>query len=239
MHPLVQIIIALRAQVQQGNMTHKQALERLAVMQASAHSFQEQSAPQQLPPGFNAGGVPSGNAHQQTDTLSQNAQVSTNDQMDILRRVIQTPDASYRRQFDMHICQGPQVQNDSGLTSRRPSNSNPLSSPQDSQGPESMQENLPPVSYANVPSSSTPSVSQPPSRPNLANSLYDVPLPQLRALSTRLLHAVLEGERNLQASSSSWDEGDIQRQQLRAQVELNKQRLRALQEVIDMKMRPR
>jgi hypothetical protein len=232
-HLFVQIILALRAQVQQGNMTHKQALDRLAMMQASAHSFQEQSAPQQLPPGFNVGGVPSGNAHQQMGAFSQHAQVSINDRMDILR---QTQDHSHLRQFNMDICQGPQLQNDSGLTPRTPSNQNPLrmDPPQDSQGPGSMQEIFPPASYyANVPSSSAPSASQLPPR------LFDVPLPQLRALSTQLLHVVVEGEKSLQATSSSWGEGDIQRQQLRAKVELNKKRLRALHEVINMKMRPR
>jgi hypothetical protein len=69
-------------------------------------------------------------------------------------------------------------------------------------------------------------------------NLADVPLPQLRALSTQLLHIVMEGEKNFQATSGS-GEGDIQRQQLRAKIELNKQRLRALHEVINMKIRPR
>jgi hypothetical protein len=47
-----QFLLALRAQVAQGNMTQQQALERLAMMQASsAPPFQEQSAPQQLPAG--------------------------------------------------------------------------------------------------------------------------------------------------------------------------------------------
>ena len=264
MQPLPQIILALRNQVQQGNMTHKQALDRLAMMQASAHSLQEQSVAQQLPPGFNAGGVPSGNAHRQMDTLSQHAQVSTNDQMNLLRRDIQTQNASHLRQFNMHICQGPQLQNDSGITPHMPSNSNPLrmDPTQDSQGPGSMQEIFPPVLYANVPSSSAPSASQPPPGPHLSGvplpqlralstqqpgaqqvsgppgNLADVPLPQLRALSTQLLHVVIEGERTLQATSIS-GEGDVQRQQLRARVELNKRRLGALYEVINMKTRPR
>ena len=228
MQPLIQIVLALRAQVQQGNMTHKQALDRLAMMQASAHSFQEQNAPQQLPQGFNAGGVPSGNAHQQVDTLSQHAQVSTNDQMDVLRRVMQTQDAS-------HLRQGPQLQNDSGHMS---SNPNPLSMdpPRDFHGPVPRQENFPPVPYANA---TSPSASPPLPGPNPAKSIYDVPLPQLRALSTQLLHVVMEGEKTLQATCSSGEDDNIQRQQLRAKVELNKQRLRALHEVMNEKMRPR
>jgi hypothetical protein len=231
MQPLIQIVLALRAQVQQGNMTHKQALDRLTMMQASAHSFQEQNAPQQFPPGFNAGGVPSGNAHQQMDPLSQHAQALINDQMDVLRRVIQSQEAS-------HLRQGSQLQNDSG---RMPSNPNPLrmDAPRDSHRLGPMQEIFPPVPYANVPSSSAPSASQPPPGPNPAKSICDVPLPQLRALSTQLLHVVIEGEKTLQATCSSGEGDDIQRQQLRAKVELDKRRLRALHEVMNEKMRPR
>jgi hypothetical protein len=194
-HPLIQIILALRAQVQQGNMTHKQALDRLSMMQASsAHSFNERSAPQQLP------------------------------------RAIQTQDALHRHQFNTHICQGPQLQNDSGLTSRMSSNPNPLrmDPSQDSQGPGTMQEIFPPVPYANVPSSSAPSASQPPPRPH---SILDVPLPQLRALYTQLVHIIMEGEKALRSSS----EGDIQLH-IRAKLELNKSHLSALQEIIDVKV---
>jgi hypothetical protein len=53
------------------------------------------------------------------------------------------------------------------------------------------------------------------------------------------MHVVMYGEKILQDTGSSGDEGDIQRQQLRTKVELNKQRLRALQEVITTKMRAR
>lgn len=208
-------------------------------MQASSvHSFKEGSAPQQLPPGFNAGGVPSGNAHQQIDTHSQHAQVSINDQINLPRRAIQTQDAAHlpSRQFNMSICQGPQLQNDFGLTSRMPSNPIPLrmDPSQDSQEPELMQENFPPVFYANVPSSSATSVSQPPPGPYPVNNIHDVPLSQLRALSTHLVHILMEVEKNLRSSS----EGDIQRQ-LQAKLEHNKARLRALQEVINAKVRER
>jgi hypothetical protein len=64
-----------------------------------------------------------------------------------------------------------------------------------------------------------------------------MPLPQLRALASQLLRIVMEGEKNLQATSGS-GEGDIQRQ-LRAKVENNKRYLLALQEVINAKMRAR
>lgn len=72
----------------------------------------------------------------------------------------------------------------------------------------------------------------------LPGNLADMSLPQLHAISTQLLHVVVEGEKNLQAISSS-GEGEMQRQQLRGKIELYKQRLRSLREVINMKTRPR
>ena len=221
-HPLVQIITALRAQVQQGNMTHKQALDRLAMMQASAHSSQEQPVPQQLPPGFNAAGVPSGNAHRQMDTLSQHAQVSANNQQ-INNLAIQAQDASHARQMiALLLGQQQQQQNGSDIASRMGQNLDPsgMGLPQ---GPGSVQQ---------IPQPGAQQVSGPP------GNLVDVPLPQLCALSTQLLHVVIEGEIHLQAPSS-FGEGDIQRQQLRAKIDLNKLRLSALHEVINMKRRPR
>ncbi len=244
-HLLVQIILALRAQVQQGNMTQQQALDRLAMIQASsAHSFQEQRVPQQLPPGFNTGGVPSGTTQQQITALSQRAQVSANNQINPLQRVMQSQDPSHARQSNL-LLPGQQQQNGSSIASRMGQNPNPsgMGLPQ---GPGSLQQNFiqpsPLVPHAN-PQSSTPSTFQPP-QPGAqqvsgpSGNLGDVPLPQLRALYTQLGHVVTEGEKNLQAMSSS-GEGDTQRQQLRTKVELNKQRLRALQEVITVKMRAR
>jgi hypothetical protein len=141
---------------------------------------------------------------------------------------------------------GQQQQNGSGIASRMGQNLNPsgMGLPQ---GPGSLQQNFiqasPSVPHANPQPSSTPSASQIP-QPGAQQvsgppgNLGDVPLPQLRALSTQLLHVVMEGEKNLQATGSS-GEGDIQRQQLRAKIDLNKQRLRALHDVINMKMRGR
>jgi hypothetical protein len=247
---LLQIILALRNQVQQGNMTQQQALDRLAMMQASAHSLQEQGVPQQLPPGFNASAMPSGTTQQQIAALSQRAQVSANNQMNTLQRAIQAQDPSHARQFNMLLPgqqqQQQQQQNGSGIASRMGQNLNPsgMGLPQ---GPGSLQQNFiqpsPSVPHANPQPSSTPSASQIP-QPGAQQvtgppgNLADVPLAQLRALSTQLVHVVMEGEKNLQATSSS-GEGDIQRQQLRAKIELTKQRLRSLHEVINMKMRPR
>jgi hypothetical protein len=251
-HVLFQIILALRNQVQQGNMTQQQALDRLAMMQASAHSFQEQSVSQRLPPGFNAGATPSGTNQQQTAALSQRAQVSANNQINTLQRVMQAQDPSHARQFNMLLPgqqeqqeQEQQPQNGSGIASRMGQNLNPsgMGLPQ---GPGSLQQNFiqpsPSVPHANPHPSSTPSASQIP-QPGAQQvsgpppSLADVPLPQLRALYTHLLHIVMEGEQNLQAISSG--EGDMQRQQLQDKIELNRQRLRALHEIINMKMRPR
>lgn len=236
MHPLIQTL-ELRAQVQQGNMTHTQALDRFTMMQTSSvDSFKDGSAPQQWPPGFNAGEMPSGNAHQQLDTLMQHAQVSINDQINPLRRTTQTQDAAHFRHFNLFTCQGSQLQNDSGLTSRMPSNSNlfRMDPSRDSQEPGSIQENFPPVFYANFPSSSATSVTQPPPGPYLVNSIHDLPLSRLRALSTHLVHILMDVEKNIRGSS----EGDVQRQ-LRAEREHIKRRLRALQEVINAKVRAR
>jgi hypothetical protein len=64
--------LALRAEVARGNMTQQQALECLAMMQASSvPPSEEQSGLQQLPPGFNAGGTPGGTTQQQVAALSQ------------------------------------------------------------------------------------------------------------------------------------------------------------------------
>ena len=247
-HILFQIIIALRNQVQQGNMTHQQALDRLAMMQASAQAFQEQGVPQQLPPGFNAGAMPSGATQQQITALSQRAQA--NNQINTLQRAM-AQDPPHARQFNM-LLPGQQQQqqqqqqpNGSGIASRMGQNLNPsgMGLPQ----PGSLQQNFlqpsPSVPHANPQPSSNPSASQIPQPgaqqvPGPPGNLADVPLPQLRALSTQLLHVVMEGEKNLQATSSS-GEGDIQRQQVRARIEVNKQRLRALHEVISMKLRAR
>jgi hypothetical protein len=157
-----------------------------------------------------------------------------------------TQDPSHARQFNMLLPgqQQQQQQNGSGITSRMGQNLNPsgMGLPQ---GPGSLQQNFfqpsPSVPHANPQPSSMPSASQIPQPgaqqvSGTPGNLADMPLPQLRALSIHLLHAVMEGEKNIQVTSSS-GEGDIQRQQqLRAKIELNKQRLRVLQEVINMKM---
>jgi len=243
-HFLTQFVLALRAQVAQGNMTQQQALERFSMMQASSsHNFQEQNVSQQLPPGFNAGGMPGGATQQQIAALSQRAQVSTNNQINPLQRAIQAQDPSHARQFSMLLPQS-QQQNGSGLASRISQNVNPPGMGL-TQGPGSLQQNFiqpsPSVPHANAQSSSAPSASQnpPPGVQQVSGTsgnLASMPLPQLRALSTHLLRIVMEGEKNLQTGGSG--EGDIQRQ-LRAKVENNKRYLLALQEVINAKTRAR
>src|SRR5258707_9641981 len=195
-HLLVQIILALRAQVQQGNMTQQQALDRLAMIQASsAHSFQEQRVPQQLPPGFNTGGTPppSGITQQQIAIAI------------LSQRFMQPQDPSHARQFNMRL-PGQQQQNGSGIASHMGQNFNPsgMGLPQE---PGSLQQNFvqpsPSVPHANPESSSTPFAFQPP-QPGAQQvsgppgNLGDVPLPQLRALYIQLGHLVTAGERKLQ-----------------------------------------
>ncbi|KAI9512951.1 hypothetical protein F5148DRAFT_560177 [Russula earlei] len=222
-------------------MTQQEARERFSIMQAS--HFQEQNAPQQVPPRFPAT-MPSGTAQQQLAAFSQRAQVSTNNQMNPLQRVIQAQDpSSHARPFGMLLAQNQQQQNNSGFGSRVGQNVGPpemgLSS-----GPGSLQQNFvspsPSVLPANIQSSSAPSASQAPTTGGQQipgpNNLSEIPLNQLRNFYTQLMRAVMEGEKNIQAASSSGGDGDIQRQ-IRAKVDLYKQRMLALQEVISSKMR--
>ena len=242
-HSLTQFLLALRAQVAQGHMTQQQALERLAMMQASsAPPFQDQSAPQQLQPGFNAGQMPSGTTQQQIASLSQRAQVSANNPA--LQRALQGQDPSHARQFSMLLPHAQQQQNGSGLASRIGQNLNTpgMSLPQ---GPGSLQQNFiqpsPSLPHANPQPSSAASASQPPQPgaqqvPGPAN-LAAMSLPQLRSLSSQLLQIVMESEKNLPAAGSS-GESDIQRQ-IRLKVENNKRYLRMLQEIISTRTRAR
>jgi hypothetical protein len=73
-HFLSQFLMALRAQVAQGNMTQQQAMERFAMMQASSPpSFPEQS---QYSPGSPAGGLPGGTAQAQHHSPQQPQQAA-------------------------------------------------------------------------------------------------------------------------------------------------------------------
>ena len=216
-------------------MTEQQARERLAMMQASS----AQSVPQQLPSGFNAGGMQNGNTQQQIATLLQRAQASTNNQMNPLQRTIQTQDPSHARQFGLPIPQGQQQQNGSGLA-RMGQNLNPgMGLPQ---GPGSLQQNFiqpsPSVPHVNAqPSSSAPLASQPPppgaQQVSGPNSLANMTLQQLGELYAHLQRIVIEGEKNIQTLSTSGGNDP----QLRTKIDNNKRFMNILQEVMRKRAR--
>jgi hypothetical protein len=217
-------------------MTEQQARERLAMMQASS----AQNVPQQLPSGFNAGGMQSGTTQQQITTLLQRAQASSNNP---LQHAIQAQDPSHARQFGMPLPQGQQQQNGSGLA-RIGQNLNPgMGLPQ---GPGSLQQNLiqpsPSVPHMTAQSSSAPLASQPPppgvQQVSGPSSLASMTLQQLHELSTHLQRIVIEGEKDLQTPSSSGG-SDARRQQLRTKIENNKQFINILQEVMNSRTRAR
>ena len=220
-------------------MTEQQARERLAMMQASS----AQSVPQQLPSGFNAGGMQSGTTQQQIATLVQRAQASTNNQINPLQHSIQVQDSSHARQFGMPLPQGQQQQNDSGLA-RIGQNLNPGMGPP--QGPGSLQQNLiqpyPSVPHMTGQSSSAPLASQPapPGAQQVSgpSNLASMTLQQLRELSIHLQRIVIEGEKHLQ-TPSSFGRTDAQRQRLRTEIENNKRFINILQEVMNSRTRAR
>ena len=223
----------------QGNMTEQQARERLATMQASS----AQSVPQQLPSGFNAGRMQSGTTQQQIATLLQRAQASTNNQINPLQHAIQAQDSSHARQFGIPLPQGQQQQKDSGLA-RIGQNLNPGMGLL--QGPGSLQQNLiqPSLSvpHMTAQSSSAPLASQPPppgvQQVSGPSNLASMTLQQHHELSTHLQRIVIEGEKHLQTPSSSGG-SDAQRQQLRTNIENNKQFINILQEVMNSRTRAR
>jgi hypothetical protein len=213
------------------------------VQASQAQAFPDQGVPQQLQPGFPAG-VPGGNAQQQLASIPQRPQAAINNQM--LQRVFQGQDPSQARQFGMLLAQGQQQQqqqNGSGFASRPGQNFNSpgVGLPQ---GQASLQQNFvqpsPSVPHANIQSSSTPSTSQaPPPAGQQAGNFADLSLQQLRHLHGQMMRFVIEGEKNFQASSATGGEGDIQRQQFRTKLELYKQRLVVLQEIVNAKTRAR
>jgi hypothetical protein len=222
-------------------MTMQQARERVAMMQASApHSFPDQAIPQQLPPGFPTGGLPTGATQQQIAALSQR---STNNQMNPLQRVIQAQEPSHARQFGMLLAQG-QQQNGSGFATRVGQNGNPgmgLSQGQGALQPNFVQPSpsVPPASVQpSAPSASQvpPPGGQPvPGPPNMA----EMPLQQLVTLYTQLRRAIGEGEKVFQTASNSGGDGDLQQRQLRSKIDGYKQRLHVVHDLIQAKSRAR
>ena len=239
-----QFVLSLRRQVALGAMTQQQAREHLTRFQLQSHPFQDQNPPQQLPPGFPSG-MPSGTSQQQMPTFPQRAQVPNNNQINPLQRVIQAQDPSHAR--NMLLAQNQQQQNSSGFTSLAAQNVGPAAGMGLPQGPGSLQQNFvqpsPSVPHANAQPSSAPSGSQAPLTggqqvPSLSGNLADLPLPQLRNIYAQLMRAMMEGEKNFQAASSSSGDSEMQRQ-LQNKLEVHKQRLRALQDLIHAKLRAR
>ena len=116
------------------------------------------------------------------------------------------------------------------------------------QGHGPLQQNFvqpsPSIPLESVRTQSTPSASQAPSpadeqAPVLPGDLGELSLPQLRVLHAQMMCFVIEGEKNLQASSTTSGESDIQRQQLRAKLEFYNQRLLVLQGFLNAKTRAR
>lgn len=222
----------------------QQARERVAMMQASApHSFQDQATPQQLPPGFPTGGLPSGAMQQQMALLSQRAQASTNNQMNPLQRMIQALEPSHARQFGMPLAQG-QQQDGSGFATRVGQNGNPTGMGL-SQGHGALQPSFVQPSTSVPPANvqpSAPSASQVPPPggqpvPGPSN-MAEMPLQQLVALFVQLRRAMGEGEKLLQTASNSGD-GDLQQRQLRSRIDGFKQRLIVVHDLIQAKSRAR
>ena len=216
----------------QRNLMQQGALDRVGMTPTSlAPIVQVQAIPQQLSPASISGGMRT--TQQQTATLLQRAQLSTNSQIDRSQPITQTQDFS----------QGQQQQNDSGLGSRMVQylDSPGMGLPQ---GPGSLQQNFiqpsPFFHRANPQPSSAPLTSQPQPGAQQDSGPPNLPtmsLPQLRSLSAQLLQFVMESEKNLPAAGSS-GESDVHRQ-LRAKVENNKRYLRMIQDLINARTRTR
>ena len=221
-------------------MTRDQAQERLNILRTSAaHAFQEQNAPQQIPSGFNAGGMAGTSAQQQMAALSQRPQAPASTPMNTLQRAIQTQDSIHARPLNMLIAQGQQPQN--GFTSRVGPNLHPPGMGL-AQGQGSLQQNFiqpsPSVTPANIQSSTAPSASQstPLAGPQgIHKNFVEMPVPQLTSIYGQLMRSVEEGERTLNAAASTGGEGDMQRQALRARLDGQKQLLINIRDLINLK----
>jgi hypothetical protein len=231
----------LRTQIAQGLLTHDQARERLAMMQASTTPFQEQSIPQHMLPNFPTGGMAGGSAQQQVAALSQHAQGSINNQMNTLQRVIQAQDSLNTRPLNMLLAQSQQQQNGPSFTSRVGQNLHPsgMGLPQ---GQGSLQPNLvqptPSVPSVNLPSSSAPSSHAPPQggqQMHGLNNMADASIPQLINLFNQLRHSVMEGEKSFLTASNSVGEADPQRQAVRTKLDNQKQLMHRIRDIINAK----
>ena len=219
-------------------MTREQAQERLTAMRTTAHAFQEQNAPQQIPSGFPAGGMAGGPTQQQLAALSQRPQAPGSNPMNAIQRV---QDSLHARQLNMLVAQGQQPQN--SFASRVGQNLHPpgMGLPQ---GQGSLQQNFiqpsPSAPPANHQPSSAPSTSQPnplggPQQMQaIQKSFAEMPLQQLGNVYTQLARTVEEGERNLNAAGSTGGESDMQqRQALRVRLDGQKQLLINIRDMIN------
>jgi hypothetical protein len=208
--------------VLQGIMTPQQARERLAMTQTSLpRSFPERNVIGQL---------------------------SSNNQISPHRQVVQAQDPSYTYEFSTFVAQDQhQQQNGSvsgfdvpaGQNFNHPGLGHPhgYASPQ-----QSFVRPYPSAPLANVQYSSMPPTMQElplagQQVPVTSSNFTELPFAQLRLLHTQMLRVVMDGEKSIQAISTTGPEGDIQRQQLRVKVDAYKQRLLILQEFINAKIR--
>ena len=163
-----------------------------------------------------------------------------------LQLVVQLQDPSQARQFSLLLPQGQQQHNGPGFTSCMSQNLNHFGMGHP-QGQASLQrsfvQNPLSVPPADIRFSSTTSTSQAhplPGQqvPTPSANFTDLSLPQLRSIYAQMVRTWMEGEKGLQASSTSDGEGDIQRQQqLRLKLDTYKHRVIAVQELINTKAR--
>lgn len=162
-----------------------------------------------------------------------------------LQLVVQLQDPSHAGQFSLLLPQGQRQHNGPpGFASHMGQNLN-HSGLGYLQGQASLQQsfvqNSLSVAPADLQFSSMPSKSQvhpPPGQQVPVPSSFNLSLQQLRSIYAHMIRTWMEGEKGLQASSTSGGQGDIQRQQqLRLKLDTYKQRALALQELINMKAR--
>jgi len=172
--------------------------------------------------------MPGGTSLRQISTFPQHPGVPNNNQVNSLQRLIRAHDPSYARQDGMLLAQR---QHGSGFAGP---NFNPpgMTLPQGRGSPQqSFVQPSPPAPQA-IP----PGVQQAPGPYNFTS----MSLPQLQGYHSFLKRDVEEGENKLQTASAtgSGDDDNIVRQ-LRAKLDVHKQRILALQEYIDAKSEAR
>ena len=163
-----------------------------------------------------------------------------------LQLVVQLQDPSHARQFSLLLPQGQrQHSGPPGFASHMGQNVN-HSGLGYLQGQASLQQSfaqnslsVPPADLQFSSAPSIPQVHPPPGQQvPVPSNLADLSLQQLRSIYAHMIRTWMEGEKGIQASSTSGGQGDIQRQQqLRLKLDTYKQRALALQELINTKAR--